>query len=177
MRLIPFWQITMAPGWSSPPAPGAPASTAATDTTTDTDAVAAGAYHPHLPEATTTTTVPGLGLFQSHSPVSPKPDPALVRRKPLPPTASPAIPTQHPRRSGPSTSSASSLYSNRSSQADLPPRSSFPVPHSRGSSFANSLSSPVSGSAPSSARGDASLFARRNPERYVTIALLLLSTP
>lgn len=152
----------MAPGWISPPEPGARASV--------TDSVATSAYQPHLPEATTPV------------PDSSKPDPALVRRKPLPPTASPVIPP-HPRRSGPSTSSSSSLYSNRSlSQADPPPlRSSVSLPHSRGSSLANSLSSPPSNSAvPSSAaRGDPSLFSRRTLDRYVKIcpALLSLSTP
>ncbi|KAL4809588.1 hypothetical protein BDV18DRAFT_132405 [Aspergillus unguis] len=144
----------MAPGWISPPGPG---------TTAATDSVATGAYHPHLPEA---TTVPGLGLSVSDSPASPKPDPTLVRRKPLPSTASPPV-TTHARRSGPSTSSSSSsLYSNRSSQADPLPRSSYSLPHSRGSSVANSLASPVSNSRPSSSRGDQPLFARRNPERF-----------
>ncbi|KAL4916245.1 hypothetical protein BDW62DRAFT_108673 [Aspergillus aurantiobrunneus] len=146
----------MAPGWISPPVSGAPASA--------TDSVAAGAYHPHLPEA---ATGPGYPL------PSPKSDPALVRRKPLPPTASPVIPPPHPH-SGPSRSSASSIYSNRSfSQADPPPPASYlqsPVSlsHSRGSSLANSLSSPVSNyAAPSSSvRGDSSLFARREFDRF-----------
>ncbi|KAL4874797.1 hypothetical protein BJY04DRAFT_203077 [Aspergillus karnatakaensis] len=121
----------MTPGWSSPPAPGA--ATSAT--------VAVGAYHPHLPEATT----------------PPKTDPALVRRKPLPSTASPAI-SSHSRRSGQSVASSSSHYSQPSVSGDHPPRfSSLQSPvsftHSRESSY-------------SSVHGDPSIIARRNIERF-----------
>ncbi|KAL4969152.1 uncharacterized protein BDV14DRAFT_166420 [Aspergillus stella-maris] len=138
----------MAPGWISPPPPGARASAT----------VATGAYHPHLPEATTVA---------NHPPPSPKNDPALVRRKPLPSTASPVFPNQSSRRSGQSvSSSSSSLYSNHSLPDFPPPPRSLSYrsqPHSRGSSVANSLS-PVSNSA--SVRGDPSLFARRTIDRF-----------
>ncbi|KAL4905904.1 hypothetical protein BDW74DRAFT_152262 [Aspergillus multicolor] len=116
---------------------------------------------------------PGSHLFEATITHSPETDP-VVRRKPLP-TASPVIPT-HPRGSGPSPSwsSSSSLYSIRSlSQADPPARfSPLQSPasiysHSPGSSVANSLSSPVSNTgAPSSARGDPSLYTRRTIDRY-----------
>ncbi|KAL2832177.1 hypothetical protein BDW59DRAFT_139825 [Aspergillus cavernicola] len=146
----------MGPGWISPPAPGAQASAT----------VATGAYHLHQSEATTDPVHPPAS--------SPKTDAALVRRKPLPPTASPVI-LPHPRRSGLSISSASSIYSNLSfSQADLPPRSASlqsPVSlsrHSGSSVYSIRLSSPVSNSpaTSSSVRGDPSLLARRTFDRF-----------
>ncbi|KAL5341872.1 hypothetical protein BJX70DRAFT_28894 [Aspergillus crustosus] len=136
----------MTPGWTSPPVPGARAS--ATSAT-----VAAGAYHPSLPEATT-------------SPKPDKTDPALVRRKPLPATASPVtVPQSGLRRSGQSVASSSSHYSQLSfSQGDHPPRfsslqSAVSHTHWRESSYSNSA-------AASSVQADPSLYSRRNSERF-----------
>ncbi|KAL3449524.1 hypothetical protein BJX65DRAFT_39982 [Aspergillus insuetus] len=148
----------MGPAWDSPPAPGARASST----------VATGAYHLHQPEATTD---PG---HPPSSPKSSKTDAALVRRKPLPPTASPVIPT-HARRSGQSRSSRSSIPSNPPfSPAGPPPRSSSlqsPVSLSRysgESSYSHHSSSSVynPAAATSPVHGDPSLFARRNFERF-----------
>ncbi|RDW76425.1 uncharacterized protein DSM5745_06417 [Aspergillus mulundensis] len=125
---------------------------------------------------------PGSHLFEATITQSPKADP-VVRRKPLP-TASPVIPT-HPRGSGPSPSrsSSSSLYSIRSlSQADPAARfSPLQSPasiysHSRSSSVANSISSLVSNAgAPSSVRGDPSLYARRTIDRTNPVRSSLFS--
>ncbi|KAL2872037.1 uncharacterized protein BJX67DRAFT_96873 [Aspergillus lucknowensis] len=147
----------MGPGWISPPAPGAQSSST----------VATSAYHhPHQPEATT----PDLGPL----PPSPKTAAALVRRKPLPPTASPVV-LSHSRRSTQSTSSSPSVpLSTSFSQADTPPRSTSlqsPVSLSRSSgdsSYSQRLSSPVSKAPATSSpvHGDPPLFARRNFERF-----------
>ncbi|KAL3480205.1 hypothetical protein BJX99DRAFT_36335 [Aspergillus californicus] len=126
----------MGPGWTSPPAPDARSSSS----------VATGAYHLHQPEATTIQPTP-----------SPKTNPALVRRKPLP--------------SRTSTSSASSIYSNPSfSHADYPPpfvQSPVSLRHSGSSSVYSNHSSAVPNSpAAASVHGDPSLFARRTFDRF-----------
>ncbi|KAI9371407.1 hypothetical protein BJX61DRAFT_30187 [Aspergillus egyptiacus] len=146
----------MSPGWNSPPVPGAQASSN----------VATGAYHPQLSEATTDSEP-----IIPNSPSS-QPDAAtLVRRKPLPPAAahSPVL----SRRSGPSRSSSSSVYSNPS-LADLPPLPaslqspvSFHKHRRSGSSvYSNNFSSPSSNPAASPVRGEASILARRSLDRF-----------
>ncbi|KKK24679.1 hypothetical protein AOCH_004911 [Aspergillus ochraceoroseus] len=138
----------MGPGWTSPPAPGAPSSP---------PPVTNGPDHPHLPPPPPPPPPP------LHPPLHPpSPAAALVRKKPLPPTA---------RRSTPSRASSSSSLPSVYSDADpLPSSLQSPISLHRassgGTSPPNQLPSPVLSSHTSpAAHDDPSLFARRSLDR------------
>ena len=144
----------MAPGWASPPAPGALSSTPAAS------AVPHQPYHqgtgdtggwPSPPPSASSTTAPHPPI-----PVTSPTTTSPVRRKPLPQNAAAVIP---PRRS---ESSSSASFPGGVSPADSP------IPVTSVSDVQNHSRSTLSQSSVSGPAEDPSLFVPRDLDRYAS---------